>query len=59
MPSLSSSKFFVCIYARDHERCIVVDDGLQDDPRVVVAAFADPRMRYVRLPVNAGTAVAR
>jgi glycosyltransferase involved in cell wall biosynthesis len=33
---------------------IVVDDASTDDTEAVVAAFADPRIRYMRHPVNTG-----
>lgn len=37
---------------------IVVDDGSKDDPEPVVAAFGDPRIRYIR-QANAGGGAAR
>jgi glycosyltransferase involved in cell wall biosynthesis len=37
---------------------IVVDDGSKDDPEPVVAAFGDPRIRYLR-QANAGGGAAR
>ncbi len=39
--------------------CILVDDGSTDDPASVVAAAADPRIRYIRLDRNQGRGVAR
>jgi glycosyltransferase involved in cell wall biosynthesis len=38
---------------------VVVDDASTDDTPEVVASFADRRVRYVRLPSNAGPARAR
>jgi glycosyltransferase involved in cell wall biosynthesis len=38
---------------------IVVDDGSQDDTAIVVAKFADKRIRYVRHIRNRGVAAAR
>lgn len=37
---------------------VVVDDGSRDDPEPVIAAFADPRIRFVRQD-NAGGGAAR
>ena len=37
---------------------VVVDDGSRDDPRAVIQAFADPRIRFVRQD-NQGAGVAR
>ncbi|HVV29051.1 MAG TPA: glycosyltransferase [Rhizomicrobium sp.] len=37
---------------------VVVDDGSRDDPRAVVEAFADPRLRFIRQD-NAGGGAAR
>lgn len=39
--------------------CILVDDGSTDDPASVVAAAADPRIRYIRLDRNRGRGAAR
>jgi glycosyltransferase involved in cell wall biosynthesis len=39
--------------------CILVDDGSTDDPASVVAAAADPRIRYIRLDSNRGRGAAR
>ena len=33
---------------------IVVDDACSDDTEQAIAAFADPRLRFVNLPVNIG-----
>ena len=38
---------------------VVVDDGSGDDTAAVVTACADPRVRYVKLPVNRGLPAAR
>jgi hypothetical protein len=38
---------------------IVVDDGSRDATADVVGMFADPRVRYVRLPANRGLPAAR
>jgi glycosyltransferase involved in cell wall biosynthesis len=38
---------------------IVVDDGSTDETAAVVAAFGDPRVRYVRLARNTGAGAAR
>jgi len=38
---------------------IVVDDGSEDDSASVVAGFADPRVRYVKLRQNRGLPAAR
>lgn len=38
---------------------IVVDDGSDDDGAAVIEAFADPRLRVIRHPVNRGAAAAR
>lgn len=38
---------------------IVVDDGSEDETAAVVAGFADPRVRYVKLPQNRGLPAAR
>ena len=39
--------------------CILVDDGSRDNPREIVDAFQDERLRYVRLEKNMGRGVAR
>jgi glycosyltransferase involved in cell wall biosynthesis len=39
--------------------CILVDDGSTDDPRQIVDAFQDERLKYVRLEQNMGRGVAR
>lgn len=38
---------------------LVIDDGPSDDAAAVVAACADPRVRYLRQPGNLGVAAAR
>lgn len=38
---------------------LVVDDASGDDTAAVVAAIADPRIRYIRLPQNGGASHAR
>ena len=38
---------------------LVVDDASSDDTAAVVAAIADPRIRYIRLPKNGGASHAR
>lgn len=38
---------------------IVVDDGSSDNTEAVVSAIADNRIRYLRLPLNAGQSAAR
>jgi glycosyltransferase involved in cell wall biosynthesis len=43
----------------DHWECLLIDDGSTQDPRPIVAAFADPRIRVIRLERNGGTGVAR
>lgn len=39
--------------------CLLIDDGSTQDPMLIVAAFADPRIRVIRLERNGGTGVAR
>lgn len=38
---------------------LVIDDGPSDDTAAVVAAFGDPRLRYLPQPTNRGVAAAR
>lgn len=38
---------------------IIVDDGSSDGTPEVVGSFADPRLRFIRLPANAGGNAAR
>jgi glycosyltransferase involved in cell wall biosynthesis len=42
-----------------HLQWVVADDGSADDTTAIVAGFNDPRIRYVRLPVNRGVNAAR
>jgi glycosyltransferase involved in cell wall biosynthesis len=39
--------------------CILVDDGSEDNPQIVVDQFRDPRFIYHRLDVNLGRGAAR
>jgi len=47
------------VQTHENWECILVDDGSTDDPRAVVEAFGDSRIRFFRLPENRGRGVAR
>lgn len=65
MPSYNTGKYIgdsirsVLAQTYKNWELIIVDDCSTDDSDAIVAAFADPRIRYLKNPVNSGAAVSR
>ena len=65
MPSYNTGKYIEesirSVLAQTYENweLIIVDDCSTDDSDAIVEAFSDPRIRYLKNPVNSGAAVSR